>query len=89
VARRHWAYCEMLGLELVSQRGFFDVVADGSIAKADRESLTSWRRTIVESGITTDEDVEALAEELKEAQTWDFQAAFSPLSVELIARVPG
>lgn len=90
VGRHYHALCQAAGLKEVSQRGFFDAgVADAGVRiRIMHDAMVALRAAIVKFDIASDEEVESVLQQLKEAETWEFQTLFFHMLVELIAQVP-
>lgn len=90
VGRHYHALCQAAGLKEVSQRGFFDAGgADAGVRiRIMHDAMVALRAAIVKFGIAFDEEVESVLQQLKEAETWEFQTLFFHMLVELIAQVP-
>ena len=88
VARRYPELCAAAGLRVVSQRGTF-VLSDnpGEVPAAIRTLLATSRRSIVEHGLATAEELDELDRELTAAGTLPLRFAAGQVSVVLTAEV--
>lgn len=74
VARHYHALCQAAGLKEMSQRGFFAAgAADaGMLIRYTHDMGAALRTAVVKLGIASDEEVEAVLQQLKEAEMWEF-----------------
>ena len=88
VARHYRTLCGEASLGLVSQRGLFTVPPDprGPLSSM-RALLSSTRRGLVEYGLATDDEIEALLQEVDRASATELHFGTSSLLVEMIAEV--
>ncbi len=89
IPRRYLTLCREAGLTEVTQRGFFSCdVAQASLRiSIEHDSVLAGRAAIEKLGIASAEQVDSVLGQFKEAQAWEFQALFTGLYVELVARV--
>jgi SAM-dependent methyltransferase len=88
VARHFGEVCAAAGLDVVGQRGYFMFHQPRQGIASRRAGLLSIRNSLVEAGLSSAEEVAALAQTLQDAQGQAYQWVASPLMVELLARVP-
>jgi ubiquinone/menaquinone biosynthesis C-methylase UbiE len=88
VARQYRALCVEAGLRLVHQRGWFGVADDPRDYLAlYRDILLSMRHTLVAQGLTTEEDIDVLAQEMETARE-AVRFGTMTLMMEMVAEVP-
>lgn len=88
VSRRYGAICREAGLKLINQRGLFPVQAPQDGLEHLRVLFLAGRRSILEYGLSTADEVDALTESLEKAKMGKVHYFFGPLSIEMIAQVP-
>jgi ubiquinone/menaquinone biosynthesis C-methylase UbiE len=89
VARRLPGLCEEAGLRILDARGFFRVMTPAQeFLDPTHAALLSARGSIVGTGLATEADVDAIAEELAAAGGQAFHITQGPLGVQVIAVVP-
>ncbi|MBV9596331.1 MAG: hypothetical protein JOZ87_05670 [Chloroflexi bacterium] len=88
-ARRLPNLCEEAGLRVIDARGGFQVIRDAKRPiEATRLALESARRAVVDVGLATDAQIDALMQALIKAADQQFRCVLGNLFVWVIAQVP-
>jgi len=92
IATRLGGLCVAAGLQELSQRGFFTMSGPHNALESmqiEIKTLQGVEKVIVDSGVATAEEVQAVIAEYEAAGSWTFDYWLGHLCNELVAGVPG
>jgi SAM-dependent methyltransferase len=82
------ALCQDAGLRLISQRGFLPTAEPVELLETHQAVLGSMQQALIDRGLSSAREVEALLRELEDAKAAQYTSAFANVYLELIAEVP-